>query len=327
MSNGDTRTCHPRVPRGDSNTRAGRDRTSASRRNDAGRLVWRPPRLPSPACREYGVDVPDPEIGEIASAIHVRHVQTPMSAASIFTRSSQAAEVVAHMERHKYDVTPVFPDGADREGGLRRDPDATLWKADLEHLDPVVEVRSAVRQLTGSALIDSNATLVKLLERFRRGHRFMLVVGGRGLEGMVTPFDMNKQAGRTHLFMQISALEMALSDRLRAAGRADDEILQFLPKSRAAHAKSRFLSKQARDEATDLVAALDFQDLLDIERGSSEFPVLSDLSAQQVRSLTKFRNSVMHAVLEPAGDDSDRLRQLLSQTALITRLLDGLEAA
>jgi len=41
----------------------------------------------------------------------------------------------------------------------------------------------------------------------------MLVVGGLGLEGIVTPFDMNKQAGRTHLFMQISALEIALSDR------------------------------------------------------------------------------------------------------------------
>jgi len=85
--------------------------------------------------------------------------------------------------------------------------------------------------LTNSVLIDGNASWVRLLDRFRDEHRFMLVVGGNGLEGIVTPSDMNEQAGRTHLFMQISALEMALSDRARSA--PEDELLTVLPKDRA----------------------------------------------------------------------------------------------
>jgi len=277
--------------------------------------------------RGYSVDVPDPVIGEIASAIHVRHIQTPMNAAMRFTRANNVAEVAAHMEKHKYDVTPVFPSAADRTGCKTSDPDGTLWKVNLEDLDPTDEVRSVVRPLTGSVLMDSSASLVTLLDRFRDEHRFMLVVGGHGLEGIVTPSDMNKQAGRVHLFMQISALEMALSDRIRAADYLDHELLALLPVARAGRAASLLAKKLGTDESADLVAALDFQDLLTIERARTTLEVLSALSDQQIRSLADFRNSVMHAVLEPAGDDSHRLDSLLIHTALVASLLDGLETA
>lgn len=269
--------------------------------------------------------VPDPVIGEIAMAIHVRHIQTSMDTVRIFTRASHVAEVAAHMEHHQYDVTPVFPRDTDRTRSGSRDPDGTLWKADLSGLRPLDDISSAVRPLSGSALIDGNAALVELLARFRAEHTFMLVVGGRGLEGVVTPSDMNKQAGRTQLFMQVSALEIALSDRLRAAGRPDEEVLQVLPTVRGRQARSRLAKKQAKDKASDLVAALDFQDLLVIQRDGAGIQELSNLSDQQIHSLAEFRNRVMHAVLEPAGDASDRLETLLAHTALIAILLDALQ--
>jgi len=49
------------------------------------------------------------------------------------------------------------------------------------------------------------------------------------------------------------------------------------------------------------------------------------LSDQQIHSLAEFRNRVMYAVLEPAGDASDRLETLLAHTALIAILLDALQ--
>lgn len=271
--------------------------------------------------------VPDPVIGEIASAIHVRHIQTPIDAAKVFTRASRVADVAAHMACHKYDVTPIFADDAELAGSETGDPDGTLRKEDLERLEPTGQIRSVVRPLIGSALIDSNASLIELLGRFRDGHRFMLVVGGQGLKGIVTPSDMNKQAGRTHLFMQISALEIALSDLVRAADPTDHELMNVLPQPRARQVRSRWARNQSRDEAADLVAALDFADLLQIERASAAIEVLSGLSDQEIGKLGDFRNRVMHAVLEPSGDDDDRLERLLADTALVARVLGALNEA
>lgn len=271
------------------------------------------------------MDVPDPVIGEIASAIHVRHLQTSLSAARVFTPCSLVSEVAAHMKANKYDATPVFPPATGEGSSARTDPHGTLWFMDLHDLDPAEEVRPVVRPLGSSCLIDGNASVVRLLDRFRVDHRFMLVVGNQGLEGIVTPSDLNKQAGRTHMFMLVSALEMGLANRVRATDRKDSEILGMLPKDRARRASSLLARKQSRDVATDLVAALDFQDLLVIMRATASNELFTALSKEQIESLADFRNGVMHAVLEPAGDASDRLEHVLAQTAQLTRLLEALE--
>lgn len=153
-----------------------------------------------------------------------------------------------------------------------------------------------------------------------------MVVGGQGLEGIVTPSDMNKQAGRTHLFVQVSALEMALSDRVRAENWPDEETLRRLPTKRARRARSRLKAKRSVDEAADLVATLDMEDLLQLAGSSPGLEDLSALDAEQIEGLVTFRNKVVHAVLDPAGDADDRLEQLLAQTALIARLLDSLQS-
>jgi len=274
---------------------------------------------------EYLVDVPDSVVREIASAIHVRHIQTPIRAAEPVTRATRVDEVLAHMQRHKYDATPVFPDVADGPDGVTVGPDGTVWRADLERLKAHAEVHALVRPLTSRTLIDSNATLVQLLDRFRDNHTFLLVVGGVGLDGIVTPSDMNKQAGRTHLFMQVSALELALSDLVRSGFRPDNELLGLLPDVRAVRARSRLRRKQEYDEAADLVAALDFQDLLYIEQRVRRHDAISALTSGQIQSLSGFRNRVMHAVLDPASDDSDRLKGLLGHMELIEGLLDSIE--
>lgn len=265
--------------------------------------------------------MPDPVVREIASAIHVRHIQTPIRAAAVVTRASRVGEVAANMERHKFDVTTVFPESPDQAAA---GPDGTLRRVDLDRSDAGDEVGALVRPLTSSTLIDGNASLVQLLDRFRAGHTFMLVVGGVGLDGIVTPSDMNKQAGRTHLFMQVSALELALADLVRAGDWRESELLGHLPANRSARAISLFRKKIASDNAADLVAALDFKDLLYIQQNICEGHVISALTVEQIEGLSGFRNSVMHAVLDPAGDDSERLEGLLGHMELIDRLLNSI---
>ncbi len=159
--------------------------------------------------------MPEPVISEIASAIHVRQIQTSLALAEAFTRDRRVDEVSAFMDQHQHDVAPIFPKHNVHDNFDPVDPDGTLGRADLESMDPGAEIREAVRPLSGSVLIDSRANLLELLDRFRNEHTFLLVVGSGGLDGIVTPSDMNKQAGRTHLFLHVSALEVALAARLR----------------------------------------------------------------------------------------------------------------
>jgi len=189
---------------------------------------------------------------------------------------------------------------------------------------PGAEVRAAVRPLSSSVLIDSRANLLELLDRFRVQHTFLLVVGSMGLDGIVTPSDMNKQAGRTHLFMHVSALELALADRLRGAAQTEEELLQILPRERAGKVRSRLKKQQRSDQAADLVATFDFEDLLRIERHIGMADIRSLLSSEQIAGLSDFRNRIMHSVLSPAGDGSERLDELLSHTKLVERLLDAI---
>lgn len=266
----------------------------------------------------------DPVIREIASSIHVRQIQTPLEMAEPFTRSSSVNVVAAHMDENQHDVTPIFP-GEHPQGHRRLVPDGTLWKSDFEGVSPQLQVRALVRPLSSDVLIDSRANLLELLDRFRMGHTFLLVVASGGLDGIVTPSDMNKQAGRTHLFMHVSALELALAARLRATACTKDEVLGCLPPDRATKVRGRLRKRRESDQAADLVAVLDFQDLLLVEEERDKSGRLSTLTSGEVPGLVEFRNRVMHSVLRPAGDAPDRLDELLRRTELVQRLLNAIE--
>jgi hypothetical protein len=121
--------------------------------------------------------VPDPVIKEIASAIHVRQIQTPIGMAEPFTRSSPVKNVADHMDRQQHDVTPVFPNDRIPPDHGRWDPDGTPWRSDLRGMDPRLDIHSVVRPLSSNVLIDSRANLLELLDRFRSSHTFLLVVG------------------------------------------------------------------------------------------------------------------------------------------------------
>jgi hypothetical protein len=263
-------------------------------------------------------------IKEIAAAIHVRQIHTPMGMAERFTRSSQVNDVATHMDRYQHDVTPVFPDEPASGPHGRSDPDGTPWRSDLEGMDPQSSIHAVARPLSSAVLIDSRANLLELLDRFRASHTFLLVVGSGGRDGIVTPSDMNKQAGRTHLFMHVSALELALAARLRASDPSEGEVRRLLPLERAGTVRGRLRRNLESDQATDLVAMLDFQDLLLLEGQLGTSVLRSTLNPQRIKGLSEFRNRVMHAVLQPAGDSPERLDDLLSRTELVQGILEAI---
>jgi len=269
--------------------------------------------------------VSDPVLTDIASAIHVRHVLTPISDVRVLKRHDLVEPVRRYLGGNMFDFAPVFPSDAKQLGGgaeASPGPDGLLQLSDLQQAEPTDPIERFVRPLGSEVLIEARASLNELIARFRAGQAFMVVVGSSGLEGVVTPSDLNKQAGRTQLFMQFCALELALAEIVRGSDRSEDQLLLLLPKERARSAAGRFKKQRERDEAVDLVTAFDLQDLLFLCRAwAPAETALSKLTDVQILGISRFRNTIMHAVLEPAGDDEVRVKQLLDQTKAVAELL------
>ena len=157
----------------------------------------------------------DPVIADISSAIRVSHIRTPSSEIRQVSEGDQQGQVLAFMTDQQYDTTPVLG-----EGGVT----GLLWREDL--LDAATPVSEASRGLTAEMLVEARAPLVDLVARFRDGQRFLLVLDGRGVDGVVTPSNLDKQAGRTHLFMEISALELGLAEEARSIQQSDPDALR-----------------------------------------------------------------------------------------------------
>lgn len=271
----------------------------------------------------------DSALADISSAIHVRHIMTPVGRASPFTRFDSVEEVRDHLARNRFDAAPVFPVDSKRQPGRSPgNPDGIVRRDDLDGLVPSELIGIAVQSLRSETLIGGQATLTALLGRFREKQTFLLVVGSSAIEGLVTPSDLNKQAGRTHLFMRVSALELALADIVRKRSKSDEDLLASVDEERARALKSRYAKKASLDEAADLVAAFDLKDLLRVCRvGLLPEPPFAQLTDDQIKQLSDFRNDVMHAVLKPSGDGDVKLSRLLEQDSLITGLVDCAEAA
>lgn len=78
--------------------------------------------------------MPDPVITDIASAIHVRHILTPINVVRRFTRNDRVQIVRAHLEGNLFDFTPIFPSTAvepDESAAGSPGPDAILSRVDL----------------------------------------------------------------------------------------------------------------------------------------------------------------------------------------------------
>lgn len=260
----------------------------------------------------------DAVVRDIASAIHVRHIQTPIEQARRITGEVTQQQVASYLMENQFDATPIFsPEPTASVTGL-------VYREDLDKRSkqPVEHVR---RELEPAVLIDASAPLEDLLGRFDEGQPFLFVIGGRGVTGIVTPSDMNRQAGRVHLFLELSALELAMAQALRDEGGDQERWLTCLHPQAQKRALSEQRKARKQDQAVDLIATLHFRDLLLIirSRGGLSGP-WRGLTEPQIDSMNDFRISVMHAVRDVTTDSPPRIEQLISTTQLISQLLQPL---
>jgi hypothetical protein len=146
-------------------------------------------------------------------------------------RGERAARILADLQ---FDQAPVFS-GSRLIGYVLRNS--------LEE-HPQRTVRSATTSVDQTSVLSASADLNAFLGVLDN-RRFAFVVGQTGIEGFVTPSDLNKHAARAHFYLLLAELEILLSNAIRARVRNQDNLLEFLGRAVQRTIRRRFQEDSA----------------------------------------------------------------------------------
>lgn len=254
---------------------------------------------------------------DIATAIRTRHLQTPIARVLCYGADTPASDVANALADAGFDFAPVT-----REGEIC----GYVHRTDL--VDQAGTLAAHIRPLTASRVIAGDTPLATLLPALRRA-RFLFVVDGHDLVGIVSPADLNKQPGRTYFYLLVSAFELDLAERTRASFADQEKALLLLPQSRQERIRDRLATEERDDVLADVVAAMDFTDLLKIVKKTDALRVaFGNYSAGKWESqvsapLITLRNEVMHSVRTLATDAPASLERLISLDERLRNLLSA----
>lgn len=254
---------------------------------------------------------------EIAAAIRTRHLQTPISRVLTYAADTPARDVTAALEDARFDYAPITRDG-EVCGYVRR--------IDLAGQPGTLE--PYLRPVTASSVIAGDTPLAILLPALRKA-RFLFVVDGHDIVGIVSPADLNKQPGRTYFYLLVTALELSLAERTREFFLDQEKALAMLPSSRQARIRDRLADEVRDDVAADIVAAMDLTDLIKIvKRTDALRGEFGDYSTSRWESevsapIIDLRHDVMHTVRTLATDAPSSLHRLIDLDERLRLLLSA----
>ncbi len=189
---------------------------------------------------------------EIAASIRVRHIQTPLPRLLSFPRTEAVATARQALADRQFDSAPVLDAG--QVCGY-------VLGSDLPNGRGTIEPH--IRLITIGTVVTGDTPLAALMP-WMVDAGFLYVVDGNKVAGIVTPYDLNKQPGRTYFYLLISVLELALAERIRGHFRDQEAAVNMLRASRRRRIQDRLREQRGRDIVADQVAAMDFADLFSI---------------------------------------------------------------
>ena len=235
------------------------------------------------------IDSAESSLGDIATAIKTVHIQTPSNRVVSFGAGESQRKVARKLRDLDFDHAPVL------EGGK------FIGFVALDELDDVREpISEKMRPINVDFLISSDTPLAEALVALS-AKPMWLTLAGTEIAGLVTPYDVNKQAGRTYFFLLISELEMRIANFIRDRYRDQFRVLKWLdPGDQAQRLKAFDRARKAGTEA-DLVSVLYFPHILRIAGRSRSIAATLGLPPRleweelsgKFRSL---RNDVSHPV-------------------------------
>ena len=231
-----------------------------------------------------------PPYQEIADGIRARHLETPLhhvTGLEVGTSEHDAARALRDLG---FDQAPVTRDGFLIGYVFIEDLDATSG----------AQVDTKLRPLAPEHIVSGESSLGPTL-RWLADRRLLFVLDGNTITGLMTPADLNKQAGRTYFFLMVAELELALSELIRSSFPQQSDALEALGEARRNGVRERFADDRLRDVEADLVACLTFADVCEIAEHNAEMRSILGFDsktrmAKQLEPIKRLRDDVMHPV-------------------------------
>jgi hypothetical protein len=236
---------------------------------------------------------------EMAAAITARRLETPLDGALSLDPEEHPRVAAKRLADNDFDQAPVCR-GEDLEGfALRRTLEITS----------VHSVAQCTVPLTPAVLVSADAGLPSLLPVLAT-NAFTFVLHGHVVSGFVTPSDLNKQLARTHFFLLLASLEVMLGGLIRATYPDLEIALGTLTPKRSDAVQDRLRRDEASNVALDLVAEMEFADLLRVVAGTERLRAVFSYPTRRsflaaARHLPDLRNDVMHPSREFLGGSRD----------------------
>jgi hypothetical protein len=231
-----------------------------------------------------------PPYQEIAEGIRARHLETPLYHVTSFEVGTSEQDAASSLRELGFDQAPVTRDGS------------LIGYVFSEELDAASseQVDTKLRPLAPEHIVSGESSLGPTL-RWLAERRLLFVLGGNSITGLMTPADLNKQAGRTYFFLLLAELELALSELIRSRFRDQSHALAALGETRQDGVRERIADDRKRNIDADLVACLTFADVCEIaEYDAGMRSILGFDSkkrmAKRLGPIKRLRDDVMHPV-------------------------------
>lgn len=229
---------------------------------------------------------------ELASSFQARHLAVPIGDAVAVAPDTSVRDAYRDLSANGFDQAPVIERGT---------PVGYVLTRDLPGRPDGETVERSMTALGSGNVVSANASIGSMLEWVVETG-FLFVLEGRDITGFVTVSDFNKQPARGHLYLLLARLETGLAEliRDRFATDAEDLVKRLSPGPRR-EIESSFQGDRAAGIESELVAYLDFSDLVRVVGGVPE--LLTRIGGRspgqwkrQTGGLVDLRNQVMHPV-------------------------------
>ena len=222
----------------------------------------------------------------IIDALEAHRLATPLKDAHKVFLNAPAAEARVELEASSFDQAPVYLKGHTLVG----------WVATRSLVDGTT-VKAAYQPLSQSPFAGASTSINDVL-RHLASPGFCFTVGREGIEGFITPSDLDRHASRCHFYILVAGVEMMLSSAVKSLVPERDlvERISTHPMSGGADHPARTLRKmydEARDDGRDTHAVeyLYLGELIDVAAAAAKFSSTLITQLELVRDL---RTTVMH---------------------------------
>ncbi len=258
------------------------------------------------------------DLSDIHGAIRASHLVVPFERVMTLSPASSADAAAEAMLERGFDLAPVTQQGT------------VIGVFSARHRPKRAKtVRGGMQSRQLAIVVTADTTYRQLLTELQQ-QSLLLVLEKWSLLGIVTPGDMGSAPGRTHFYLLLSGLEMALAELVRRLFPDQADAVALLSQSRRAKAESLLQLLRAQDDQLDSVAAVSLHDLVTIVRktpAAREVAEAQGFRLKKLGSLDDFRNDVMHPVREFTHATADGLARLQRWDDDLTHLLKRVQEA